>query len=138
MSGITFRARGHPNIKARHSTTLMITKDPEVSPKGDCVIGVSSEKSVADLPAELKDGIRAGRGVIIELRVGNRRETVRALGHPLLKLAHTSDMVIRKSCYVCERTLAVRANVSAADLPRDFVDLLRDPNAILLIKIEVI
>lgn len=137
MRGITFRARGHPNITARHRTTLMITKDPEVTPRGDCIIGVSSERSVADLPAALKRGIRAGRGILITLMVGDRVETVSGSGHPSLALDHPSDIVIRKSCYICGRTLAVRANMSAADLPRDFVRLLQDPDAVLRIRIEL-
>jgi hypothetical protein len=36
-------------------------------------------------------------------------------------------MVVRKSSYVCARTLAVKADKAAADLSRDIVQKLRDP-----------
>ncbi|HIP58595.1 MAG TPA: DUF371 domain-containing protein, partial [Archaeoglobus profundus] len=32
-------AWGHPNITAKHRTTLEITKDEELSIRGDCIIG---------------------------------------------------------------------------------------------------
>jgi len=138
MTGITFTARGHPNISARHTTTLMITRDPEVGPRGDCVVGVSAEKSLPDLPEELKEGIRAGRSVVIRMMAGGVVEVVRARGHHLLPLSHPTDMVVRKSGYVCARTLAVYADKSSADLSRKFVRLLRSRDAMLEITVEVL
>jgi hypothetical protein len=42
-------------------------------------------------------------------------------------LTHPADMVIRKSDYVCSRTLAINADKAAFDLPKRIVDKLKDP-----------
>ncbi|MEM4523515.1 MAG: DUF371 domain-containing protein, partial [Archaeoglobaceae archaeon] len=44
------RAFGHPNITAKHPSTVEVTKDPEISKRADCVIGVKADKSISDLP----------------------------------------------------------------------------------------
>ncbi|RLF17024.1 MAG: DUF371 domain-containing protein, partial [Thermoprotei archaeon] len=31
-------AWGHPNIRALHRSTMEITKEPYVTPRGDCII----------------------------------------------------------------------------------------------------
>ena len=36
-------ARGHPNIRATHKTTLEVTKEKELSPRGDCIIGICAD-----------------------------------------------------------------------------------------------
>ncbi|MBM4400405.1 MAG: DUF371 domain-containing protein, partial [Crenarchaeota archaeon] len=46
---------------------------------------------------------------------------------PQLTLSHPTDMVIRKSDYVCNRTLAVHADKAAQDLSRELVEKLRNP-----------
>ncbi|MCD6301577.1 MAG: DUF371 domain-containing protein, partial [Staphylothermus sp.] len=50
--------RGHPNIRATHKTTLEITKEPHVTPRGDCIIAVNATKATKDLDPELKNIIR--------------------------------------------------------------------------------
>ncbi|MEM2865990.1 MAG: DUF371 domain-containing protein [Candidatus Hadarchaeales archaeon] len=119
------RARGHPLLTALHPTTLMITREEEAGPRGDCIVAVGADKSVRDLGRELKEGIREGGKVVVRMEVGGLVEEVRAWGHPSLALDHPTDMVVRKSSFVCGRTLAVRADRAAADLSRGFVGLLR-------------
>ncbi len=48
-----------------------------------------------------------------------------AWGHPSLTFKDPSDMVVRKSSFVCDRTLAVGADKAAVDLGRELVDELR-------------
>lgn len=115
----------------------MVTKDLEVGPKGDCIIGVGSDKSVSDLLPGLKRLIRSGKELVITLRAEGMIEKVRARGHPSLALDHPTDIVVRKSKFICGRTLAVNADKAAADLSRNFVAALRKPGAKLEIKIEV-
>jgi len=138
MGKITFRARGHPNITARHKTTLMITKEPQVGTKGDCIIGVCAERSVLDLPNEIKEEIKAGKEICITIKVGETSETVRARGHPLLPLNNPTDMVVRKSNYICGRTLAIFADRASGDLSRKFVHLLQRSDAVLDITVELL
>jgi len=134
----TILARGHPQIKARHPTTLMITKDREVGPRGDCIVAVAADKSAKDLSETLKQAIRAGHEVRVTLKVGDIVEVIHGLGHPALALKHPTDLVIRKSRFTCGRTLAIEADKAAGDLSRTFVASLRDPAAEIQILVKVL
>lgn len=131
-------AKGHPLVKATHPTTLMITRDCEIGPRGDCIVAVAADKGAADLSSRLKRAIRAGRSVKVIFKVGGAVAVVSAWGHRGLALSDARDMVIRKSSFVCGRTLAVKADNAAIDLPRDFVARLRNPSAKVQITIEVV
>lgn len=61
----------------------------------------------------------------MEILCGGRRDVVTARGDGRLTLSHPSDIVVRRSDYVCDRTLAVGADKAAVDLSRDLVDELR-------------
>jgi len=130
-------ARGHPMIKAAHPTTLMITKDREVGPRGDCIVAVAADKAVNNFNHGLKRLIRAGRLVKITFKIGDALFVVSGSGHHDLALDHRTDIVIRKSTFKCGRTLVIKANKAAADMPRDLVPRLRDPATKVLISVEV-
>ncbi|HYA78638.1 MAG TPA: DUF371 domain-containing protein [Verrucomicrobiae bacterium] len=122
-------AFGHENIQTIHPSTLMFTKQKHLSKTGDCVVGVASDKAVANLSQIFKDALRKPNvklTVIIE--AGGITEQINAFGSPKLILTHLTDMVIRKSDYICNRTLAIRADKSANDLPRELVEKLKNPN----------
>ena len=124
----TFWALGHPNIKAIHPTTLMFTKDIHVSENGDCIIAMTADKSVADLNAQFKEELRSPNAkVTISIEAGEFKEEIKATGSPKLCLCHPTDIVIRKSNYICNRTLAVCADKSSNDLQRELVKKLQDP-----------
>lgn len=121
-------ARGHENILATHETTLEITKEPNLSKKGNCVIAVSANKSLNDLSLKFKDNLRREDSkVTILIEAGRMAETVNASGDPSLILTHPSDLVVRKSSYICNRTLAVKADRASCDLSRILVEKLRNP-----------
>lgn len=61
--------------------------------------------------------------VIIE--VDNVKEVVRARGSARLTFTQPKDVVVRRSSYVCGRTLAVRADKAARDLSRKLVEKLQ-------------
>jgi len=71
------------------------------------------------------------------LAVGNHAFEVRAEGDPRLELSHPKDIVIRRSDFVSDRTLAVHADAAAKDVPREMVRLLRDPCTLGRLEIEV-
>jgi hypothetical protein len=58
---------------------------------------------------------------------GGIAEQVLAYGSQQLILSHPTDAVIRKSDYICSRTLAVRADKAANDLSRELVEKLKNP-----------
>ena len=121
-------AYGHENIQATHKSTLEITKENQLSKKGDCIIAVSADKTTADLSPEFKDKLQKENSKITMLiKAGEIVETVNAFGSPRLILTHPKDMVVRKSSYVCSRTLATRADKAAWDLSRKLVEKLRNP-----------
>ncbi|MGA7043503.1 MAG: DUF371 domain-containing protein, partial [Nitrososphaeraceae archaeon] len=40
---------GHANIRSVHPRTIEITKDPNLTLRGDCIVGISANKSCSDL-----------------------------------------------------------------------------------------
>jgi len=118
----TLRARGHPNVSARHRTTLEVTVDPQIGKTADCIIGVSSSDSVSTIPEEIKRAIRDPSARIrLVLRTENGFDEVRGYGHPDLTLDHPTDIVCRRSSYICGRTLMIGADKAACDLSEELV-----------------
>ncbi len=91
---------------------------------------MGADKSVADLPDDVKELIRRGAFFEIELLLPDYgiSERVTGKGHPRLSLTHPEDVVVRKSNFVCERTLLISANKAACDLSREMVEYLKDKN----------
>ncbi len=131
------RAKGHPNVRATHRTTFEITKESKLTPKGDCIVGVEAEIGISEIPQEIKGCLSLPKSVTLTLELPEYglKEVVRARGDRRLTFTHESDIVVRKSNFVCGRTLAVMADKAACDFSREFVDLLKD-RAELLFVIE--
>ncbi len=139
MKEIVFRARGHPNISATHRSTFEITREDFLTPRGDCIIGVEAELACRDLPAWFKEALRSGEVLlVIELEVEGMKEVVNAKGSPRLSLASPTSMVIRRSDYIDDRTLAIKADKAARDLSRELVNRLKNRDAILTIRLRII
>ena len=129
---------GHANIQAVHPTTLMFTKDIHVSKNGDCIVAMTADKSVSDLSAQFKEELRKPNAkVTITIEAGDLKEEIKALGSPKLCLCHATDLVIRKSDYICNRTLAICADKSSIDLPRALVEKLQDPKQKIKVTLTV-
>jgi hypothetical protein len=60
------------------------------------------------------------------IEAGDIVEVVNAFGSVRLILTHPTDMVARKSNYICSRTLAIRADKAACDLSRRLVEKLKN------------
>jgi hypothetical protein len=135
---VVISARGHKNIEATHKTTFEITKEAALTKQGDCVIAVKASKAAVDLPTEFKQAARRkGARISITIEAGELKEVVRAKGSPQLTFTHPTDLVVRKSSYVCRRTLAIGADKSAKDFSRNLVNKLRDPNQGVTVKLAV-
>ena len=131
-------AFGHENVLSTHKTTFEITKEPHLTKRGDCIIAVKATKGLMDLRPEFKEAVRkenAKMTIIIE--AGAVKEVIKAHGSPRLLFTHPTDLVIRKSDYVCGRTLAVRADKAACDLSRQLVEKLKNPNQKVRITLSV-
>lgn len=119
---------GHENIRSNHQKTIEITKESHLTPQGDCIVGVNATSSCADLPLELKEKLKNPDSKIkFSIRVGDYEFLLEGKGHPELILSHTEDIVIRKSDFICPRTLAIKCDKASDLLPRDMIVLLQDP-----------
>ena len=119
---------GHENIRSNHQKTIEITKESHLTPQGDCIVGVNATASCADLPDALKDKLKnPDSKITLLISVENHEFVIKAKGHQDLILTHEEDIVIRKSDFVCPRTLAVKCDKASDLLPRDMVALLRNP-----------
>ncbi|MGC8569014.1 MAG: DUF371 domain-containing protein [Nitrososphaeria archaeon] len=116
---------GHRNVTALHPTTIEVTKEEHLTPRGDCIIGVRASASVNDLPPEMKREIRSGKIMEIQIVVEDHRFSLTAFGHRDLSLSHPTDIVIRKSSFISDRTLAIRSSAAAIDVPRNIIRLLQ-------------
>ncbi len=80
------------------------------------------------MPQELKDKLKVlDAKVTFSIRVGGHEFVLEGKGHPDLILTHSNDIVIRKSDFICPRTLAVKCDKASDLLPREMVLLLQDP-----------
>jgi hypothetical protein len=130
--------RGHPMVRSTHPTTIEITTDDRLTEKGDCIIGVGAARGCAELGEEVKEGLRRKDSLVtIRITAGGKEFRVHARGDPRLDLSHPHDMVIRRSDFVSDRTLAIHADAAAKDIPRDLIRLLRDPATAGRLEIEV-
>ena len=124
---VEFNCKGHPNISAKHNRTIELTKDPDLTERGDCIIGVA-----CDFDAE---EIRKMRGKLkVDLRVGELTDHFRAYANP--DFDSDDEIVFRKTRVRTDRTLGIQLSKSAMKINRDLVQALRDPNAILRVTIE--
>ena len=125
-------------VRSAHPTTIEVTTENHLTPRGDCIVGVGASMGCAQLDARLKEGLRRrGSRVTIRMFVGPYAFEMKAEGDPGLELSHPHDIVVRKSGYVSDRTLAVHADAAARDIPREIVRQLRDPGTVGRLEIEV-
>ena len=116
------KAKGHENVLSLHKSTFEITKDNDLSLSGDCIIGLDIDKSMEDFPEDFKEKLaNDDTKVIVELKTPNASDTIEGYGHHDLTLSHPTDIVCRKSTFVCSRTLMIKSNKAAIDLNRDLI-----------------
>ena len=126
------------NVLSLHSRTIEITKDPNLTIKGDCILGVSANKACNDLDSSLKNRLRTNGTVVkISIVVEPFEFEVSGYGSNTLEISHGHDIVLRKSNYVDSRTLAVSCDKSAFDIPRNLVTLLTNAETKGMLKISV-
>lgn len=133
---VTFQ--GHPMVRSAHPTTIEVTTEDHLTARGDCIVGVCASAGCAQLDLQLKEGLRRkGSKVTVRIFVGPYTFEVKAEGDPRLELSHPHDIVIRRSDYISDRTLAVHADAAARDIPREMVRELREPGTAGRLEIEV-
>ena len=120
-------SKGHKNVTSHHKSTFEITKDPEIGPTADCIIGVDMDKTMLNFPQEFKDKIAdSNTRIVVELKTENGHDEITGFGHEDLTLTHPTDIVIRKSDFTCPRTLMINADKAARDLDENLIEDLKN------------
>lgn len=123
----TFKAYGHENVRSQHKSTFEITTDKTLTPRGDCIIATDSEATLTDIPDDIRYAIMSDDSVVeIILKTENSSDIVRGNGSSKLTLTHPSDMVCRRSDFICDRTLIINADKSAKNLDEKLVNDLKN------------
>lgn len=134
---VSIRAKGHPNVRSTHKTTFMTTKEPELSTRGDCIISVSAEIGLKDMPEEAKLLARDPETrITFALSVGEISFEATGWGHPDLEYTDHIDMVARRSEFTCGRTLMIKSDKTSQDLPEELISALKDPDSVAEISIK--
>ena len=121
-----------------HKKSVEVTRDPELSRRGDCIIGVRSNKGCSHLDHRLRHAIgRDDAEIRIEIIVANLSLKIAGRGSCDLSVLDTRDIVIRKSSFCCPRTLSVLCDKAASDIPSNMVKKLQDPETEGLLRITV-
>ena len=116
----------------------MFTKEKHLSKAGDCIVAVAADKAPADLSEEFKEKLKKPNAKLtVMIEAGGLIQQINASGSLKLVLTNRSDMVIRRSDYISDRTLAIRADKSSSDLPREFIQKLRNPQQQIKITLTV-
>ena len=129
---------GHPNVLCTHQKTIEITKMSSLTLKGDCIIGVRANKACKDLSRSLREGLQKPNSFVdIEIQVNGLSFAIKGRSNGGLSLLSDTDMVIRKSTYTCPRTVAILSDNACSDIPREIVELLKDPERQGIMKITI-
>lgn len=117
------KAKGHKNVLSLHKSTFEITKDKDLSLSGDCIIGLDIDKCMLDFPKEFKEKLANDETIVtVKLKSPNAYDEIVGYGHHDLTLDHPTDIVCRKSDFICSRTLMIKSDKAAIDLNRDLIE----------------
>jgi|SRR5919109_2392795 hypothetical protein len=129
---------GHPNVQSLHARAIEVTKNTNLTLRGDCIIGVRANKACKDLDPTLRRLLKKEDSVVrVTIIAGNLSYRVKAFGNTRLLLSDIQDIVIRKTNFVCSRTLCVNSDKASLDIPRGIVRWLQDPEAKAILNINI-
>ena len=116
------RCRGHPLVLGTHPTTFEITCEDHLTANGNCIIGIAADKGCAGLSPAFKEILAHDDAVLhTRLECGGTMADIHSRGSAQMMLDHPTDLVWRKSTFVCGRTIGVLSDAVALTLPRDLV-----------------
>jgi len=118
---------GHENVRAEHETTFEITREPYLTPRGDCIIGVKASKALKDFSDCFKRLVRSSstRVHVIIVSEDGVVDIVSGWGSEGLTYEDPARIIVRRSSYVSGNTAAIKADKAAKDLSRALINSLR-------------
>ena len=118
----TIRCRGHTLVRGTHKTTFEITAEDHLTVTGDCIIAVAADKGCTGLSEEFKKALAHDDAVLATtLSCGGVEVVIQSRGSSKMTLDHPTDMVWRRSGFVCGRTIGIFADHVAATMPEDLI-----------------
>lgn len=116
------RARGHPLVLGTHPTTFEVTRECHLTANGNCIIAIDADKGCEGLSSAFKQVLAHDDAVLLtRLESGGVVAEVHSRGSSLMMLNHPTDMVWRKSSFVCGRTIGIMSDTGALTLPRELI-----------------
>ena len=114
--------RGHPLVLGNHPTTFEVTREDHLTKNGNCIIGISADKGCAGLSAAFKR-VLANDDAVLVTRLSSEEVMfeVKSRGSSQFTLDHPTDMVWRRSSFVCGRTIGILSDHVAATLPEKLI-----------------
>lgn len=114
--------RGHPLVLGSHPTTFEITREDHLSTQGNCIVGIGADKGCNDLSPAFKQVVAHDDAILItRLSCGGITAEISSRGSSLMSLDHPTDMVWRRSTFVCGRTIGILSDFVAETLPRALI-----------------
>jgi hypothetical protein len=119
------RCRGHPLVLGTHPTTFEVTCEDHLTANGNCIIGISADKGCAGLAPSFRKVLAHDEAVLVtRLECEGIVAEITSRGSSRMTLVHPTDMVWRRSTFVCGRTIGVLSDAVALDLPRELITCL--------------
>jgi hypothetical protein len=129
---------GHKNIRSLHPKTIEITTDKDLTLNGDCIVGVEASCGCNDIPEQMKNLMRNSKSeILFTISANDVSFKVKGSGHENLILTNPHDIVIRKSSFICPRTLAIHCNLASDSIPRQMIKILQNPDSRGIFAIDV-
>jgi len=129
---------GHKNIRSLHPKTIEITTEPNLTLNGDCIIGVEASCGCNDIPEQMKSLMRNSKSeILFTISVKDVSFKVKGIGHENLILTNPHDIVIRKSSFICPRTLAIHCDLASDSIPRQMIKNLQSSDSRGIFSIDI-
>ena len=114
--------RGHPLVSGNHPTTFEVTAESHLTSTGNCIIGIAADKGCAGLSPEFKKVLSHDNArLCTRLVCGGVEVAIHSQGSSQFTLAHPTDLVWRRSTFVCGRTIGILSDHVAATLPDELI-----------------
>ncbi len=121
----TIRCRGHPLVLGTHPTTFEVTCEDHLTENGNCIIAIGADKGCAGLSPVFKKVLAHDDAILLtRMACGEVVVEIRSRGSSALTLDHPTDLVWRKSPFVCGRTIGILSDTVAKTLSRELIDCL--------------
>ena len=135
----TFTVKGHKNLLATHRSTIEFTTEDFLTKNGDCIVGINSTLSMPQLPQNFKNALKDDNAKLeITIETATSKESFTAKGSKDLTFEDPHAMIIRKSDFICPRTLCINSQKAAIDLDRKLIEELGSDNDEAKVTLKII